>query len=64
MMLGAEKQVRSLNVEVVDLEVFEKNERAILIYEKLGYKITGKIPEALKYKGEYIDALIMTKRIA
>jgi ribosomal protein S18 acetylase RimI-like enzyme len=32
MMLEAEKQVRSLNVEVVDLEVFEKNERAIHTY--------------------------------
>ena len=64
MMLEAEKQVKRLGVEVVDLEVFDSNARAIHTYEKVGYKITGKIPEALKYGGEYVDALIMTKRIA
>jgi RimJ/RimL family protein N-acetyltransferase len=63
MMLEAEEKVKNLGVEVVDLEVFETNTRAIHTYEKVGYKITGKIPEALKYGGEYIDALIMTKRI-
>jgi len=64
MMLEAEKQVKRLGVEVVDLEVFATNARAIHTYEKVGYKITGKIPEALKYGGAYVDALIMTKRIA
>jgi ribosomal protein S18 acetylase RimI-like enzyme len=64
MMLEAEKQVRRLGVEVVDLEVFETNARAIHTYEKLGYKITGRIPEGIKYSGKYIDAVIMTKRIA
>jgi ribosomal protein S18 acetylase RimI-like enzyme len=64
MMLEAEKQARHLGVEVVDLEVFDVNERAIHTYEKLGYKITGRIPEALKFGDGYHDALIMTKRIA
>ena len=64
MMLEAEKQVKRLGVEVVDLEVFESNARAIHTYEKVGYKVTGRIPEALKYGGKYTDALIMTKRIA
>jgi RimJ/RimL family protein N-acetyltransferase len=64
MMLEAENQVKRLGVEVVDLEVFGTNARAIHTYEKVGYKITGRIPEALKYDGEYIDAVIMTKRIA
>jgi ribosomal protein S18 acetylase RimI-like enzyme len=64
MMLEAEKQVKRLGVEVVDLEVFATNARAIHTYEKVGYKITGKIPEALKYGGGYVDALMMTKRIA
>jgi RimJ/RimL family protein N-acetyltransferase len=64
MMIEAEKQVRRLGVEVVDLEVFEENVRAIHTYEKVGYKITGRIPDGLKYGGDYTDALIMTKRIA
>ncbi len=64
MMLEAERQVKHLGVEVVDLEVFEENARAIHTYEKVGYKITGRIPDGVKYGGDYMDALIMTKRIA
>ena len=64
MVLEAEKQAKRLGVEVVDLEVFEANKRAIHVYEKVGYKITGRIPDAVKWEGAYMDALIMTKRIA
>ncbi len=64
MMLEAENQIKRLGVEVVDLEVFEANARAIHTYEKVGYKITGRIPDGVKYEGAYMDALVMTKRIA
>ena len=46
MMLEAEKQALRLGVEVVDLEVFAANTRAIHTYEKVGYKVTGRIPDA------------------
>ncbi len=64
LMLEAEKQSRRLGVEVVDLEVFEANKRAIHVYEKVGYKITGRIPDAIKWNGSYMDGLIMVKKIA
>ena len=44
MMLEAEKQALRLGVEVVELEVFAANARAIHVYEKVGYKVTGRAP--------------------
>ena len=64
MMLEAEKQAMRLGVEVVELEVFAANTRAIHVYEKVGYKITGRVPNAIKWEGKYMDSLIMVKRIA
>jgi putative acetyltransferase len=63
MMLEAERQSLRLGVEVVELEVFEANKRAIHVYEKLGYRITGRLPDAIKWEGTYMDGLIMVKKI-
>jgi len=52
-----------MRLKSVKLEVFENNEPAIALYEKMGYKITGRVPGAILYKGEYIDSLIMTKKL-
>lgn len=64
MMLEAEKQAKRLGVEVVELEVFSANARAIHVYEKVGYKVTGRVPNAVKWNGGYMDSLIMVKRIS
>lgn len=64
MMLEAEKQASRLGVEVVELEVFAANARAIHVYEKVGYKVTGRVPNAVKWNGGYMDSLIMVKRIS
>jgi hypothetical protein len=29
----------------------------------MGYKITGRVPGAILHKGEYIDSIIMTKKL-
>lgn len=63
MMLEAERQSLRLGVEVVELEVFEANKHAIRVYEKLGYRITGRLPDAIKWEGTYMDGLIMVKKI-
>jgi RimJ/RimL family protein N-acetyltransferase len=63
LMKEAEKHAIHMGLRSVKLEVFEKNERAIHVYEKLGYKATGRIPEALLHKGEYQDSVIMTKKL-
>jgi RimJ/RimL family protein N-acetyltransferase len=64
LMKEAERQASEMGLEGLMLEVFATNDRAIHVYEKMGYRRTGTIPEALKYKGEYVDSLYMYKRIA
>ena len=63
LMKEAEKHAIHMRLKTVKLEVFENNEPAIALYEKMGYKITGRIPEAVLYKGEYVDSIIMTKKL-
>jgi RimJ/RimL family protein N-acetyltransferase len=62
-MLETEKLAKRLGIEVVELEVFAINARAIHVYEKVGYKVTGRVPDAIKWDDGYIDSLIMVKRI-
>ena len=49
-----------MGMEVVTLEVRCDNERAIRLYEKFGFKITGTIPAMMKINGELIDCYTMT----
>ncbi len=63
LMKEAEKHAIHMRLKSVKLDVFENNEPAIALYEKMGYKITGRVPGAILYKGEYIDSLIMTKKL-
>lgn len=52
-----------LGIESMVLEVFAINERAIHVYNKRGYKETGRVPRAIKYRGEYVDSIIMIKHL-
>jgi RimJ/RimL family protein N-acetyltransferase len=63
MMKEIEKHAQRLGIEYLGLDVFSINERAIHVYEKMGYKKTGTYPDGVKYKGEYIDDIIMTKKL-
>lgn len=63
LMKEVERQAILLGVETIFLEVFAINDRAIHVYEKVGYKETGRIPEAIKYKGNYVDSVQMYKKI-
>ena len=64
MMLEAETQARALGLEVVTLEVFATNERAIHVYEKVGFTVVGRIPRGARMPEGYVDVLIMTKEIS
>jgi RimJ/RimL family protein N-acetyltransferase len=64
LMREAEAQAKSLGVEVLILEVFGINDRAIHVYEKMGFGRMGAIPRGVKYRGEYVDSVYMYKRIA
>ncbi|OGD47946.1 hypothetical protein A3K69_00390 [Candidatus Bathyarchaeota archaeon RBG_16_57_9] len=63
MMRELEKQAPKLGLESIYLEVFSTNDRAIHVYRKMGYAETGRIPACIKYRGGYVDSVIMTKHL-
>jgi len=63
LMRELERQAPRLGLESIYLEVFSTNDRAIHVYRKMGYKETGRIPMCIKYKGGYVDSVIMTKHL-
>ncbi|UCH57764.1 MAG: GNAT family N-acetyltransferase [Candidatus Bathyarchaeota archaeon] len=63
LMREAEAQARRLGIKLMTLELFASNERALHIYEKLGYREVGRIPRHNLKDGRYIDNIIMAKDI-
>lgn len=57
----AEKFARSRKMHRMELEVFERNESAVRLYEKLGYQIEGRRREAVKTPNGYSDIIWMGK---
>lgn len=50
--------------EQVELEVVKGNERAVRLYQDMGFEICGTLPNNMKYKdGSYADAYWMVKRL-
>lgn len=60
MMRTLVRESRKAGLETIQLEVFANNPRAIHVYEKTGFKITGRIPKKMHRKGLGIDSLVMT----
>ncbi|HHU24932.1 MAG: GNAT family N-acetyltransferase [Bacilli bacterium] len=51
---------KARGVEQIELEVVSGNERAISLYQKMGFQIIGTIPKGIKLKnGSYFDEYIM-----
>lgn len=48
-------------LKVFWLDVYENNKPAIALYKKMGFKIVGKIPKQIQYKGKLIGEYIMIK---
>jgi RimJ/RimL family protein N-acetyltransferase len=63
MMKELETHARRLGVEYLALEVYGINQRAIHVYEKIGYRKIGAYPGGVKYKGEYVDSVHMVKKL-
>jgi ribosomal protein S18 acetylase RimI-like enzyme len=63
LMREAERHAGKLGVEKIVLEVFATNDRAIHVYEKMGYRVVGRVPGEIRYKGDYVDGLNMLKDI-
>lgn len=52
------------HIEVINLTVSEENRAAIALYEKLGFKTTGREPYGLKSsKGDFLVGLTMTLKV-
>lgn len=48
-------------LEVIHLSVLKHNERAIHVYQKIGFEIVGERPRNLKYEdGTYADDVMMS----
>lgn len=55
---------RELGYEQAELEVIADNEKAIALYEKLGFVKYGRFPDNMKYAdGRYADAYWMMKKL-
>lgn len=52
-----------LSVEVFVLRVYETNDVARRLYEKLGFEEVGRIENGVFQDGEYKDVVIMEKKI-
>ena len=63
MMKELDIHARRLGIEYLALEVYGINERAIHVYEKMGYKKIGAYPGGVKYKGDYVDSVHMVKKL-
>jgi RimJ/RimL family protein N-acetyltransferase len=47
-------------VNRVELEVYAFNPRAITVYERVGFRREGVLRQALRWDGEYVDAIMMS----
>ena len=63
LMRMAEQLARERGLRLLTLEVFATNSRAIHVYEKMGYRIVGRLPKAIYKDGVYVDKLLMAKEI-
>ena len=51
-------------VSQIELEFIEGNRRARSLYEKMGFRITGVKPDAIKMKdGTFVNEYMMVKRL-
>jgi RimJ/RimL family protein N-acetyltransferase len=53
-------QARDIGLKVLKLCVFSSNLRAKHVYEKMGFRETGRIPKEIFKNGKYIDEILMT----
>ena len=49
----------TMNLHRIELEVYVSNERAIHVYEKVGFRIEGRRRDAVYTRGAYQDVLVM-----
>lgn len=60
MLLLMQHVFATLNLNRLYLRVFDHNARAKHVYEKLGFKVEGRLRQDHFYQGEYVDTLVMS----
>jgi RimJ/RimL family protein N-acetyltransferase len=61
MMKALIKQARKWGLKVLTLTAFASNNRAIHVYERVGFVQTGRVPKKIFKEGKYVDEIVMTK---
>ena len=57
------QESRKAGLKTVQLEVFANNPRAIHVYERTGFKESGRIPKKMLRYGKFIDSIVMTREL-
>jgi len=52
-----------LGCSIIELTVYENNAVARGLYEKMGFRETGRVPKGCNHFGKYFDEVIMVKEI-
>jgi len=55
------KEAQRVGLKILVLSVFATNERAIHVYEKVGFVQTGRVPKKHFREGKYVDEIAMAK---
>jgi len=54
---------REIGLKVLRLSVFSSNPRAKHVYEKVGFRETGRIPKEIFKDGKFVDEIILTMEL-
>jgi ribosomal protein S18 acetylase RimI-like enzyme len=46
-------------IKILCLDVYSENNKAIKLYERLGFKKVSRLPKRILYRGRYIDSIAM-----
>ena len=49
--------------KIIRLDAYSNNKPAVGLYKKMGFKIVGKVPKQVQWKGKFVDELVMLKQI-
>jgi len=55
------EHARAMGLKVLTLAAFAANQRALHVYQKLGFAQVGRIPRKYFKEGRYIDEVLMAK---
>ncbi len=56
-------QAETMGLKMLTLSAFSTNKRALHVYEKVGFRETGRIPKKILKSDRYIDEVIMVKTL-